>query len=224
MFARRVLILVCLCAMGAGTAWAQDEELTLAVRRTFGYGSGSDIQGNFRLEVSGPDDLAVVTFTLDDTVLATDDTPPFTLDFVTDDHPLGPHTFGASATTSDGRSLTAAPRRFNFVSAEESWRGVAAIIVPIFSIVGLILLVSLGVPMLQVLRGSRSGLPLGAPRTYGVFGGTICPKCGRPFSRHWWAFNLLTAKLDRCDHCGRWSLVQALPRDVLAKAEAAELA
>ena len=224
MLPRRILIAVALLCLGIAPASAQSDELTLSVHRTFGYGSGSQIQGNFRLEVTGPADLVSVTFLLDDQALATDSEPPFALDFRTGEHPLGWHTFGANAATGDGRKLAAAPRRFEFVAADQALQTVGRIVLPLLAVVGLIMLVSLGVPMLQSFRGPRAPLPLGAPRRYGLWGGTICPKCQRTFARHWWAFNLVGAKLDRCDHCGRWSLVRALPPDVLARAEAAELA
>jgi hypothetical protein len=56
-------------------------------------------------------------------------------------------------------------------------------------------------------------------------GGAICRHCGRPYVRHWWAFNLLPGlKLDRCDHCGRWGVARAQPLDRLRAAEAEELA
>src|SRR2546422_242225 len=77
--------------------------------------------------------------------------------------------------------------------------------------------------VLDIRRGRLSPTPLGAARRYGILGGAICPKCGRPFSRHWWAPNAVSGKLDRCPHCGRWSVVRALPLDQLRAAEAAEL-
>ncbi len=78
----------------------------------------------------------------------------------------------------------------------------------------------------SVLAGRRrTSLPLGVPRQYSWLGGAICPKCGRPFSLHWWALNAsLAGKLDRCEYCGKWSLVRRASREQLAAAEAAELA
>ena len=92
-----------------GAAWAQTDELVLAVRRNFGYGGGSQIQGNFRLEATGPANLIRVTFKIDDTVVATDDQPPFRVDFNTDDYPLGWHDLTAAGETSDGRSAHLRP-------------------------------------------------------------------------------------------------------------------
>ena len=211
--------------LATGAAWAQDEELTLGVHRTFGYGAGSQIQGNFRLEASGPADLASVTFTLDGAELATDTEPPFETRFVTDDYATGWHELSATGTTAEGRTVTARTRRFEFVSSSQAFSMVGRIMLPLLAVVGVLLLVSVAGPMLASLRGrNQPPLPAGAPRSYGMLGGTICPKCHRPFSRHWWGLNMLTGKLDRCDHCGKWSIVRALPREMLDRAVAAELA
>lgn len=206
------------------TAWAQDDELTLGVHRTFGYGNGSQIQGNFRLSISGPDDLQSVTFTVDGETLATDTEPPFEARFVTDSYALGWHELGATGTTAGGQTLTARPRRFEFVSGGQAFETVGRIMVPVFGILLIVMVFSLAGPILAAWRGrNQPPLPAGAPRQYGLLGGSICPKCGRPFARHWWGLNMVIGKLDRCDHCGRWSIVQAQPHDVLARAEAAEL-
>lgn len=217
------MILVAMALM-AWPAAAQEDELTLRVHRTFGYGAGSQIQGNFRLEVTGPADLAEVTFTLDGEPLATVSAPPFAMPFVTGEHPPGWHEFGATGLTAGGRTLAAAPRRFQFLSGEQARQTTLRVMLPLLTVAGLVALVSAAAPLLASFRRrGQPPLPAGAPRNYGLFGGTICPKCGRTFARHWWGLNLLGAKLDRCDHCGRWSLVRALPPDVLARAEAAEL-
>ncbi len=41
---------------------------------------------------------------------------------------------------------------------------------------------------------------------------------------HVWGLNLVVGKLDRCPHCGKWSLVQRVPQALLHEEEAAELA
>jgi hypothetical protein len=222
---KKILVLLAVVVLSAGAAVAQEAALTLSVRKTFGYAAGSQMQGTFRADVTGPADLARVTFTMDDATFATDSEPPFQASFNTGDYAVGWHIIGATGETQAGQVLAADTKRFEFIAPGDTWKRVSAILVPLFGVLGLVLLVSLGLPMLDALRGkSRPALPLGAPRDYGLLGGTICPKCGRPFGRHWWGFNLLTGKLDRCPHCGRWSIVRALPRDVLAQAEAAELA
>jgi len=74
------------------------------------------------------------------------------------------------------------------------------------------------------MRNERKNpAPLGAPRSYGLSGGTICPNCGRPYSRHIWAPNVVIGKFDRCPHCGKWRVVQRLSTATLRAAEQAEL-
>jgi len=112
--------------------------------------------------------------------------------------------------------------RREFVRADEGGKAALRIAGPIVGVTfGIILLSTL----LPILLGRRkgSGIPLGAPRSYGMLGGTICPKCKRPFGIHIWGLNMLAGKLDRCPHCGRWSLVRRVSPGELKAAEAAEL-
>jgi hypothetical protein len=224
--AYRAAWLLALCLLGslATPAQAQEEELTFSVRRTFGYGGGSQIQGSFRMEVTSPADLVSVTFRIDETVVGTVTQAPFRVNFETDDYPPGWHALTAAAQTRDGRTLTSPVRRFEFLSAAQAWQAGQGLLIPMVSVVGVVLLIAMGVPFILTFTGRRSRLPLGAPRSYGLLGGTICPKCERPFGLHWWAFNVsLVGKFDRCDHCGKWSLVRRESAERLAEAEAAEL-
>ena len=209
-------------ALAAVPALAQTAELQLSVRKNSGFNNGSQIQGSFRVQATGPANLASVTFTLDGQTLAEVTASPFTFDFKTDNFAPGWHTLGASGRTSDGQTLTAAERRYEFLSAAQARSSLTKLL----AIVGLVLVVGLGAQLFVGLRGgrSRSALPLGASRSYGTWGGAICPKCQRPFSIHWWGFNALPGqRYDRCDHCGRWSLVRRASPQQLAEAEAAEL-
>jgi Zn ribbon nucleic-acid-binding protein len=56
-------------------------------------------------------------------------------------------------------------------------------------------------------------------KSHGIYGGAICPRCGRPFSRHWWAPNLVAGKFDRCPHCGKWHFSTRATPQMLARAE-----
>ena len=224
MLTRKTFMLLCaLCGL-ALPVLAQGEELQLAVRRNFGYGGGSQIQGNFRMEIVDPPALASVTFKIDNTVVATVAEPPFRIDFDTDQYPLGWHELTAVGQTSDGRTFNSNTRRFEFVSADAGWAAARNIMIPLFSIVGVAIVFGFGIQLWASLSGRKSSLPLGAPRNYGLLGGAICPKCHRPFSLHWWSFNAVGGKFDRCDHCGKWSLVRRASREKLAEAEAVELA
>lgn len=205
----------------SGPARAQDEELTLYVRRNFGYGGGSQIQGNFRLEVEGPANLVSVTYLIDDAVLATTTEPPFRVDFVTDDYPNGWHTLKAVGQTADGRTLVSNTRRFEFVPPSVGLEVAGRIAVFTFAGVAVVFLIVIAVQAF-VLGRNRTALPPGAPRSYGLFGGAICPRCGRPFPLHLWGLNAGAGKFDRCDHCGKWSLVRRASPEELRAAEAAE--
>jgi len=89
-------------------------------------------------------------------------------------------------------------------------------------LVGAIMLLATLGPLALERLGGRPRRPAGARRDYGLLGGAICPKCGRPFGLHWWAPNLIGSKFDRCSHCGRWSVVGRASHEALAAAEAAE--
>lgn len=206
------------------SAWAQDQEaLTLSMRRNFGYSSGTGrIQGNFTVRVDGPDSLARVVFLIDGQEMGEVTQAPFELKLQTGEFPLGVHTLSATGYTVDGQELKSNEQRREFVPAEEGLQAAGRIAVPIISVVFLVMLLSFVLPLI-LGRSKRSQLPLGAPRSYGVLGGAICPKCGRPFAMHIWGFNLVGGKYDRCPHCGRWSLVHHSSPDVLRAAEAAEL-
>lgn len=206
------------------TAFAQGEgELTLRLARDFGYSSGTGkIQGTFSMKAQGPDNLQRVAFVIDGEIVAEDDTPPFKYQFNTSSYPLGIHELQAIGTTSDGLEIASNVQKREFVSSDEAWKTVGKIAGPIIVIaLGGALLSFIGPMVLG--RGKKSTTPLGLQRRYGIFGGTICPKCGRPFSLHFYGFNLVGAKLDRCPHCGKWSLVRRTPLSALREAEAAEI-
>ncbi len=219
----RLLTLMVVLFGFAGPALAQTGDLQLFVRRNFGYGSGDQIQGAFSMEVTGPADLASVTFKIDDQVVGTVTAAPFRVNFNTDAYGLGWHNLTAVGQTASGRQLVSAPRRLEFVSASVGFQTVGRIVLPLLGVLALIGVVALASTLVDIRRQRTSPTPLGAPRRYGLAGGAICPKCSRPFSRHWWAPNAVAGKLDRCPHCGRWSIVRAVPLEQLRAAEAAEL-
>lgn len=198
---------------GVGTAVAQSEdELTLGLSRDFGTGLATGIQGTFSYRVSGPDNLATVSFYMDDQLIGQDSEAPFRLQFKTDNYAVGMHTLYATGVTQDGRELTSNSISRNFLSRSEANRSVITIVVPILAI-------SLGGILVSMWIANRSAKASGiSGNVNGPFGGTICPKCGKPFARHIWGLNLVTGKYDRCPHCGKWSLVRALHPDVLKAA------
>jgi hypothetical protein len=137
---------------------------------------------------------------------------------------LGFHDLSAQVQTKDGRTVTTAVRRFEFASADQESAAVRNIIAPLLGGVFLVIVVIIGVQVLLSRKRPKVNLPLGAARSYGIGGGTICPRCHRPFAIHWWALNMgITTKFDRCDYCGRSGLFKRYSREQLAAAEAAEL-
>ncbi len=223
---RRVLLFLLACAVFAPAVYAQTEnspQLDLSLRRDWGYGGfGGQIQGHFTARVHGRDDLVRVTISLDEQVLVELDAPPFEWRFVTDDYPLGKHTLVAVGVTSGGEELRSNTLHVEFVPPQQGWREAGEIILPLLGVVFGGILLAAGISWLAESR--RGPLPAGAKRSYGLLGGTVCPKCGRPFGLHWWAPNMVTGKFDRCPHCGKWSPVRRASRDELTAAEQAERA
>ena len=222
-----LFILICLLAMVSFTnvLAQEDSGLTLKWSRDFGYSSGGgDIQGIFSLTAQGPENMVQVDFYIDDMLIGTDAEAPFKLQFTTDNHSLGKHTIYAIATLSDGSELRTRDYERVFVAAEEGMQAAFKIIVPILGLVLVVVLGSYAFPLLAN-KGKRAYVPPGTQRNYGVMGGTICPRCGRPFAIHFMSINISFAgKFDYCPHCGKWSFVRRVPLDVLRQAEQAELA
>lgn len=205
--------------------WAQsDEELTLNLRRNFGFSSGTGIiQGTFTMKVTGPETLNRVVFLIDDEVMGEVSAAPYSVKFQTNTYSPGVHSLTAIGYTHDGSELRSNEIRVEFVSAEEGWSAAVKILIPILGIIlgGMVLSYLIST---VISRRTKSDTPLGAPRNYGIWGGAVCPKCGRPFGRHIWGLNLGAGKFDRCPHCGKWSPVRRASPKELRIAEAAELA
>jgi hypothetical protein len=165
------------------------------------------MQGRFSYRVSGPDDLVRVEFLMDGEVIGEDSEEPFRLNFVTDDYPLGVHQMSAVGYTAGGEVLQSRTITGQFVSPELSSNFSTVIIVFVVIVVGASFLLT--------------WLSRGKPKKgYGFMGGAVCGQCGRPFALHWWSPHLLTTRLDRCPHCGKWQAVRRATAEMLASAEA----
>jgi len=99
-----------------------------------------------------------------------------------------------------------------FITKEQSGDAVMGIIVPILGIILLLMIASAGIP---ALLGHKEKVG-----EYGILGGIVCPICGLPFSLKVMGFNWFTGKLQRCPHCGKWSVVKRTSAEALATAEA----
>lgn len=216
-----VLMLVLICS----PALAQTPEAPiyrLNLHRDFGYGNGADVRGLFTLSIVGPDDLESVSYYINGELMSAVNSSPFTFQFNTSQFDFGPCDLTAEITNLEGEVFTTPARKMNFVSAEQEAAGMKNITLPfIFLFIGIILIV--GIVQFAVMRKRNpNGVPLGTQRNYGYAGGSICRHCGRPTPRHIWGFNIAIGKFDRCENCGKWSVMQAAPYDVLRAAEIAE--
>ncbi|NOZ73665.1 MAG: hypothetical protein GXP38_17535 [Chloroflexi bacterium] len=206
-----VLVIVMLLLLMTMPVSAQEQGLTLRLNRDFGYaGFSGDIQGTFSFRVSGPDNLREVEFYIDDQLVGVDYEAPWRYQFRTDDFALGVHELYAIGRTDDGKTLKSNVLRREFVPAAKGWKFAAKILVPL-------LILTLLIPVTMYLLERRQGKKPG--RGYGVMGGAVCPRCGYPFARHFWAPNLGLAKFDRCPNCGKWSVVRRASTEELERAE-----
>lgn len=193
-------------------AAAQDETLDLRLKRTFGLSWGGDIQGSFLMIADGPPDLAQVAFYVDEVILEVVEAPPFEARLHTGDFPYGPHQLRAEGQDAAGRTMRSNTIDVEFVASGVAWQVAGRIILPVLAIVGLVLVGSSAL----VAVSSRSY----RPGKYGRAGGAICRHCRLPMARHVLTPNLGRGKLERCPHCGKWSLAARVTAAELAQAEA----
>lgn len=220
-----VIMVVTMLVLICSPVWAQTPETPLYrlnLGRDFGYGNGADIKGLFTLRIVGPEDLTSVTYYLDGEPMATVSEKPFSFQFNTSQYPIGTHDLTAVITNGAGMTLTTPARHMNFVSAEQEAAGMKNIVGPfLILLVGIMIVVGL-VQSAAMRKRNPEGVPLGTERQYGFTGGSICKYCGRPTPRHIWGINIAIGKFDRCENCGKWSVMRAVPYEILRAAEMAE--
>ena len=209
------IVLLALLAAPAALAQEETPPLELRLNRDFGYGGfGNDIQGTFTIKVNGPENLEEVHFYLDDTLMGTDSEPPYALQFNTDNFESGIHTISAVGVLADGSEITSNEVTPDFLSSDDAMGKTLNIVGPILAVAAIAVLLGAVVPALLGKKGKTR--PIGE---YSVAGGTICPRCEFPYSRNTFSPNLVFGKLERCPHCGKWSL---RPRASSAELAAAE--
>jgi hypothetical protein len=204
-------------------AYGQQDAYTINLRRNFGYGGGVNIRGTFTIRLVG-DETKVenVTFFIDGEKMATVETEPFNHRFHTDDYGFGNHRLWAEVQLRDGSTQRTLDLQYNFLNPAEERRQVGTLV---GSFVGVIVFTFVVIAVIQfsLIKGKRKRTyQPGEVRHYGLLGGTICPKCGRPFPRHIWGLNLLVGRLDRCEHCGKWVMTVRATQEALRFAEEAE--
>lgn len=214
------LLFVCLVIPSVVLA---QTDFSLNIDKIIGYGIGNQIAGTFNIGVIGAEDqIASVDFKIDGQSMGVVSQAPFRLRFETKTYPYGDHEFSASVTLKDGQVVEVGPSLYVIPTPDEQRSGVTKLLFPILGIVVVALLVVNVIPMLIGKRKVGEVEP-GTARTYGIAGGAICPKCGRPTPRHAFGLNMVVGKLDRCENCGRWSILRAAPIEALRAAEQAEL-
>jgi hypothetical protein len=197
---------------------AQTTQLTLSMSRDWGYGGfHGDIQGLFTMKIKGPADLAKVTYYIDSTVIGEVTTAPFNLQFTTDNYPLGFHDLYAVGLSTTGQEYRSNVIKAEFVPAQSVGK-------TIFPILGAVLLVVILAALIPIFLGRKAkNVPLGSERNYGVAGGTICPRCQRPFAMSLFSPNMGFKKMAVCPYCKKVSLARPLPLEQLRLAEKMEL-
>jgi DNA-directed RNA polymerase subunit RPC12/RpoP len=208
--------------MISGALAQQETGFSISLSRNFGFAYGAKIQGQFSVKANGPANLQRVVFYIDDQEIGEATQSPFNLSFNTGSFSPAQHNLSAIGFTSDGQELHSNVINAQFITAEQANQSVLKMLIPILVVVFGAVILSALIPMLTT-RGKTEHLPLGASRNYGLMGGTICSRCGRPFSIHVWGINLLVGKLDRCPYCGKWSIVRRRSAEELKAAEQAEL-
>ena|SRR3990170_3112789 len=198
----------------AQTAFAQEPELVLSISRDFGYGGfDNKIEGLFSLRAEGPADLVRVMFFIDEDLMTTLTEPPYQIQFSTNDYEPGEHGFYALGSTAAGLELRSNEVVRVFLTKEETGQQMIGLIVPLLgglaAVMGVVLLFTVVFGRKASFKGS-----------YGMLGGTVCPRCALPYSLSLFAPRLLVGRLQRCPHCGKWALVRRARPDELAAAEA----
>ncbi len=218
------MVILLALALTSFPAFAQQEEFRLGVTRVFGYSSGDEISGSIKLYIIGTaSSIKSVDYFIDGKSMGTGTAPSFDLTFQTDAYSVGYHDLSATVQTQDGRSVVVASRKFNFVTTQAGLSAAGRFIIPILGIVLVIMVIGIGTQVL-FFRKKFINMPPGTQRNYGLRGGTICPRCKRPYALHWWSLNAgIRTRFDRCDFCGKWAVVSPKSIDELRAAEKREL-
>jgi hypothetical protein len=207
---------VLLLALSApALALEPDENFEIGIRRDWGFGMGSLIQGRFTLRVSGLDDLVEVRYMIDGQLMGAVSQAPFSYQFHTDNFPTGTHEIYAIGIRANGQETRSQSLNVEFVSGEEAGDSVARIIVPL--IIGIAVISILAALLPMILGKNKDRFILGQ---YGPAGGAVCPACGLPYSRLVMSPNLVLGKLSRCPHCGKWTIARRATPAELNAAEA----
>lgn len=204
--------------------FAQQDEFRLGVNKNVGYSSGDQLRGSMRVYIIGSSaSIKSVEYFIDGKSIGVGKAPTFDISFLTTDFPVGYHDLSATVQTQDGRTVDVAARRFDFITPEQEASGVGRILIPLLGIIVVVMVIAVGAQVL-FFRKKFINMPPGTQRNYGFRGGTICPRCKRPYPMHWWSLNAgIRSRFDRCDFCGKWAIVSPKSLEELRAAEKREL-
>lgn len=203
---------------------AQSDDYAVHLRRNFGYGGGTNIRGTFTISLLGEEEnVETVTFLIDGEPMVTVTEAPFNFKFQTDDYGFGMHRLSARVILENEQVVETPAIQYNFVSPSTEREQVLTIVGGVVGAIIVALLLVAGLQSLFIKGNKTSAHEPGSPRNYGLLGGTICPKCRRPFPRHIWGMNLVVGRLDRCENCGKWVMTIRATPTALRLAEEAEL-
>lgn len=206
------ILLVFFLGLSTSLVNAQGESSwTISLRRNWGYGAGSNIQGSMTLSISG--DLVSVTrveYFIDDQLLSDQNEAPFSFSFNTDNYEEGVHELHARVYTKNGEVISVGPSIYNFLSSADAMKTT-------FRLIGVILGITLLGMAISYFISSRSRSS--GERGVGPLGLAVCKRCGQTFPRSIFGINLVAGKFERCPHCGKWQLTRRASEAEIEQAE-----
>lgn len=206
------ILLVFFLGLSTSLVNAQGESSwTINLRRNWGYGAGSNIQGSMTLSLSG--DLVSITrveFFIDDQLLSDQNEAPFSFSFNTDNYEEGVHELHARVYTKNGEVISVGPSIYNFLSSADAMNTT-------FRLIGVILGITLFGMAISYFISSRSRSS--GERGVGPLGLAVCKRCGQTFPRSFFGINLVAGKFERCPHCGKWQLTRRASETEIEQAE-----
>ncbi len=191
-------------------AQAEEAQWQLRLSRDWGYGMGSDIQGQLTLSLQGNlGQVDRVTYYFNDVQVSEQTEAPFKYSFNTDQFPVGINTMRADVLTRDGKLHTTLPLSYNFLSSKEANKNTALLV---GGIIGVTLLIT-ALSFLIASRGQGKNRKSG-----GMFGLAVCKECGQTFPRSLFGMNIVVGKYERCPHCGKWQVTVPASQSEIAQA------
>ena len=154
-----------------------------------------------------------VVYLIDDQEMATMTAPSLKFQFNTDDYPAGEHMLYALITTKGGETIKTASFSVSFIEAGKANAITRKVLIGIGTILLFTILLSVLITKRQVEESKTEGL-----NTVGLWGGTVCPKCGRAFARTVIGLNLINRRYEPCPLCGKWSMTRHATKEEIEEA------